>query len=178
MKKLSFILKGGRGDGFPMTIAVTLVLLLIFCGISEYFRVAIIAQGVREALRQSVISTINDNYDDVYHAVREGYAAGYAPKDEGWEESLDTGDVYAHLAFTLGLSSTGGGYAKYNGSELEFSIADLTVKLLNNGLASGQSEGFLADSSIVVIIPTRYDGIILPPITITIKEQAKYSPLF
>ena len=76
MKKPIFLLKGGRGDGFPMTIAVTLVLLLIFCGISEYFRVSIISQGVRDSVQQAVISTINDNYDDVYHAVREGYAAG------------------------------------------------------------------------------------------------------
>ncbi|WP_195377279.1 hypothetical protein [Anaerotruncus rubiinfantis] len=36
------LLKGRRGDGFPMTIAATLCLLLIFCGISEYFRVTII----------------------------------------------------------------------------------------------------------------------------------------
>jgi len=80
--KRHLLLKGKRGDGFPMTIAVTLCLLLIFCGISEYFRVTIIVQGVRDAVQQSVISTINDNFDDVYHAVREGYAAGYAPTDD------------------------------------------------------------------------------------------------
>ncbi|HCA28669.1 MAG TPA: hypothetical protein DEP23_03355, partial [Ruminococcaceae bacterium] len=57
--------KGARGDGFPLTIAVTLCILLIFCVISEYFRVSIIAQGVRDAVQQSVIATINDNYDDV-----------------------------------------------------------------------------------------------------------------
>ncbi len=28
-------LKGKRGDGFPLTIAVTLCLLLIVCGVSE-----------------------------------------------------------------------------------------------------------------------------------------------
>lgn len=178
MRKLSKLLKGGRGDGFPMTIAVTLVLLLIFCGISEYFRVAIIAQGVRDAMRQAVISTINDNYDDVYHAVREGYAAGYAPTDDAWEESLDTGDIYAHLATTLALNTTGSAYEHYIGSELEYSITDLTVTLVNNGLASGQSKGFLADSSIVVVIPIRYAGIGLPPISITLKEQAKYTPKF
>ena len=77
------LLKGNRGDGFPLTIAVTFCLLLIFFGISEYFRVTIIAQGVRDAVQESVISTINDNFDDVYHAVREGYAAGYSPTEDG-----------------------------------------------------------------------------------------------
>lgn len=44
------LLKGKRGDGFPLTIAVTLCLLLIICGISEYFRLTIIAQGVRNTV--------------------------------------------------------------------------------------------------------------------------------
>ena len=110
------LLKGSRGDGFPLTIAVTLCLLLIFCGISEYFRVTIIAQGVRDAVQEAVISTVNDNFDDVYHAVREGYAAGYSPTENGgWEESVDTGNIYAQLAATLGLTSTGSGYASYAG---------------------------------------------------------------
>ena len=110
-KPLHPLLKGKRGDGFPLTIAVTLCLILIFCGISEYFRVSIIAKGVRDAVKQSVISTVNDNFDDVYHSVREGYAAGYFPTDdESWEESLDTGNIYAQLALTLGLTATGDGY--------------------------------------------------------------------
>src|SRR5574344_135407 len=101
------LFKGERGDGFPLTIASTLCLLLIFCGISEYFRVTIIAQDVRDAVQEAVISTINDNFDDVYHAVREGYAAGYSPTEDGaWEESIDTGNIDAQLAATLGLTST------------------------------------------------------------------------
>jgi len=95
-------LNGKRGDGFPLTIAVTLCLLLIICGISEYFRLTIIAQGVRDAVQQTVISTINDNFDDVYHAVREGYAAGYSPTDDdSWVESIDTGNIYAQLAVNM-----------------------------------------------------------------------------
>ena len=37
---------------------------------SEYFRLLIVAQGVRDAVQEAVISTVNDNYDDVYHGVR------------------------------------------------------------------------------------------------------------
>ena len=64
------------GEGTPMILAIVLVLLMLFCTVMEFSRVWIIAQGVKEAAQQAVISTINDNYDDVYHAVREGYAAG------------------------------------------------------------------------------------------------------
>lgn len=60
-----------------MVIAVTLCLLMLFMVIAEYFRVNIIVQGVRDAVQQAVIATVNENYDDVYHSVREGYAAGW-----------------------------------------------------------------------------------------------------
>ena len=173
------LLKGSRGDGFPLTIAVTLCLLLIFCGISEYFRVTIIAQGVRDAVQESVISTINDNFDDVYHAVREGYAAGYSPTEDGaWEESIDTGNIYAQLAATLGLTSTGNGYASYAGDELEYTISELAVTLSNNGLASGESEGYLANATLVLEIPTGFARRILPPVRMLLRVQAKYIPKF
>ena len=173
------LLKGSRGDGFPMTIAVTLCLLLIFCGISEYFRVTIIAQGVRDAVQEVVISTVNDNFDDVYHAVREGYAAGYSPTENGgWEESVDTGNIYAQLAATLGLNSTGSGYASYAGDELEYTISELAVTLSNNGLASGESEGYLANATLVLEIPTGFAGRILPPVRMLLRVQAKYIPKF
>lgn len=171
--------KGARGEGFPMTIAVTLCLLLIFCGISEYFRISIIAKGVRDAVQQSIISTINDNYDDVYHAVREGYAAGYTPDGEHeWAESLDTGNIYSQLAVSLGLTSTGDGLASYAGENLEYSISDLAVTLSNNGLASGESEGYLADATLILEVPTSLAGKTLPHLRMLLRVQAKYIPKF
>jgi hypothetical protein len=172
------LLKGKRGDGFPLTIAVTLSFLLIFCGISEYLRVTIIAQGVRDAVQQSVISTVNDNFDDVYHSVREGYAAGYFPTDDAWEESFDVGDIYAQLAMTLGLTSLGDGYASYAGEELEYTISDLAVTISNNGLASGESEGYLADATLILEVPSGFAGTVLPPVRMLLKVQAKYIPKF
>lgn len=67
-------LRSRSGEGYPMVIAVTLCLLMLFMLISEYFRVNIIVQGVRDAVQQAVIATVNENYDDVYHSVREGFA--------------------------------------------------------------------------------------------------------
>ncbi len=59
------LLRDKMGSSFPLIIAVTLALIIIFTGISEYFRLMIIAQGVRDAVQDAVISTVNDNYDDV-----------------------------------------------------------------------------------------------------------------
>ncbi len=130
-------------------------------------------------MQQTVISTINDNFDDVYHAVREGYAAGYSPTDDdSWVESIDTGNIYAQLAVTLGLTSTSDGYASYAGDKLEYTISDLNVTLSNNGLASGESEGYLADATLVLEVPSSFAGRLLPPLKMLLKVQAKYIPKF
>lgn len=139
------IFRRRSGEGTPMILAIVLVLLMLFCAIAEFSRLWIIAQGVKEAAQQAVISTVNDNYDDVYHAVREGYAAGWYPDGTGrWDESIDTGDVYGQLSETLGLENTAGGYQKISDGEVEYTISDLSVVLENNSLGSGQSEGYTA----------------------------------
>ena len=100
MRKLLF--HSRSGEGYPMVIAVTLCLLMLFMVIAEYFRVNIIVQGVRDAVQQAVIATVNENYDDVYHSVREGYAAGWFPEGDGeWFESIDAGDIYGNLSYML-----------------------------------------------------------------------------
>lgn len=179
MTRLREILRDRKGNGFPLAIAITLALVIIFCGISEYIRLLIIAQGVRDAVQTAVISTVNDNYDDVYHAVREGYAAGWYPDGTGrWDESIDTGDVYGQLSETLGLENTAGGYQKISDGEVEYTISDLSVVLENNSLGSGQSEGYTALVEIHLEVPVRFLGNLLPAASMTLHTEAKYVPLF
>lgn len=167
------------GEGTPMILAIVLVLLMLFCAIAEYSRIWIISQGVKEATQQAVLSTVNDNYDDVYHAVREGYAAGWSPDDSGgWDQSVDEGNVYAQLSRILGLTSNGDGYEKYTAGQLEFSISDLTVEIRNNALASGQSAGYTAVAELELTIPVRFLGIAFSPAQMTLHTEAKYIPLF
>ena len=73
-RKIRNILKSERAASFPMTIGIVLALIILLCGISEYFRLQVIAAGVREAVEDAIISTVNDNYAGVYHGVREGYS--------------------------------------------------------------------------------------------------------
>ena len=167
------------GEGTPMILAIVLILLMLFCTVAEFCRVWIIAQGVKDATQQAVISTVNDNYDDVYHAVREGYAAGWYPDGTGrWDESVDTGDVYGQLSETLGLERSGRGYQKISDGNVEYTISGLYVKLDNNGLSSGQSEGYTATVEIHLEVPVRFLGNLLPSASMTLHTEAKYVPLF
>lgn len=177
--KCKHIFRRRSGEGTPIILAIVLVLLMLFCAIAEFSRLWIIAQGVKEAAQQAVISTVNDNYDDVYHAVREGYAAGWYPDGTGrWDESIDTGDVYGQLSETLGLENTAGGYQKISDSEVEYTISDLSVVLENNSLGSGQSEGYTALVEIHLEVPVRFLGNLLPAASMTLHTEAKYVPLF
>ena len=167
------------GEGTPMILAIVLVLLMLFCTVAEFSRVWIIAQGVKEAAQQAVISTINDNYDDVYHAVREGYAVGWYPDGTGrWDESVDTGDVYGQLASTLGLENTGSGYQKISNGNVEYTISGLSVELSNNALSSGQSKGYTAAVEIRLEVPVRFLGNLLPAAEMMLHTEAKYVPVF
>ena len=87
MRKVIRCVRDRRGMAFPLVIAVTLALLLLLCVLMEFFRLSLIASGVKEALQDAVVVVVNDNYANVYHGVREGYSGGYYTEGYGFEES-------------------------------------------------------------------------------------------
>jgi len=181
MQRLKRTFHDNRGASFPLIIAVTLCLVMIFTGISEYFRLLIVAQGVRDAVQTAVIATVNDNYDDVYHGVREGYSGAYQPTAEDFQESLDYGDIYGRLDEVLGLDTKGGYHVKITSEEkIEFQIWNLVVDIKNAPIAIGDraSSRFVADSTIMLEVPVSFGGRILPCMKIKVKTSAGYIPKF
>lgn len=180
-KKIRRILQGRSGTAFPLIIAIALVLVILFAGISEYLRLLIVAQGVRDAVQASVISTVVENYDDVYHGVREGYSGGYQPMAEDFEESLDYGDIYGRLDGVLGLAYSGGYHEKRTPDDkLEFRVWNLTVDIRNAPFAGGDnpSARFEADCAIRLEVPVSFGGRLLPPMRMTVRTSAGYTPRF
>jgi hypothetical protein len=175
------ILRSKRGSSFPLVVAVTFALVIVFCGITETIRLMIVAQGVRDAVQSAVISTINDNYDDVYHSVREGYSGAYQPGASDFVESLDYGDMYGRLDQLLGLRKESGYHVKYAGDDVEFRLSGLYVDLENMPLAPASpdnSKGLLADANIRMEVPVSFGGKALPPMVINLRVKAKYMPIF
>ena len=93
----------------PAAVAAAIAMLFIILGVSEYMRLVITAAGIKDAMESAVVSVVNDNYNEVYHGVREGYAAGYEPDDTGFTASVDHGDIYGRMCFLLGLEEDGTG---------------------------------------------------------------------
>ena len=122
----------------PLVVAVTICMLIIILGVAEYMRLVITAAGIKDAMESAVISTVNDNYNEVYHSVREGYAAGYEPDGESFSPSVDYGDIYSRMCFLLGLEEDGAGYVRINnGGEMEYCLSNLCVYIHNNALGAG-----------------------------------------
>ena len=184
-KKIRWLLKDRQGASFPFMIAVTLSLVIIFCGVSEYFRLQVIAAGVKEAVEDAVISAVNDNYAGVYHGVREGYSGGYMPDgEEGWEMAVSEGDIYAYLDSVIGTEPAGGRRVKYAGDSgrvVEYVVDGLDVTIRNAPLAPSDPQNaqrFEADAVIRLEAPVRFGGRLLPSMHITLKVQAGYIEVF
>lgn len=182
MNRIKRILKDRRGAAsFPLIVAITLSLVIIFAGISEYLRLLIIAQGVRDAVQSSVIATVTENYSDVYHGVREGYSGAYQPMAEDFEESLNYGDIYGRLDGLLGLTRSGGYHQKLTGSgALEYRVWGLSVEISNAPFAAGDvsTDRFIAGCAIELEVPVSFGGRLLPPMRITVRTDAGYTPKF
>ena len=178
-KKIAGLIMNRQAQGYPLAAAVTLGLLMLLLVVTQYARMLIIASGVKDALQEAVISTVNDNYADVYHAVREGYAAGYQPSGGDFLESYRYGDVYKRLDGLLGLAEDGGFHAHYSDSgEMEYRISALNVEISNGGLASGETDSFEAAATVLLEVPVSFLQKELPDMSITIRTKAAYTPKF
>lgn len=162
-------------------VAITLALVLILCGVMEFFRLNIIASGVKEALQDAIIVTVNDNYADVYHGVREGYSGGYQPDGSSFSYSVNTGDIYSYMDSVLGTEEISGSHVKHSGDALEYKLSGLDVTVRNAPLAPSSprnAQRFEADATIWLEVPVYFGGKQLPSMKIKLKVQAGYTEVF
>ena len=177
LKRTMALLKDRKGNMMPLVVSVTMGMLLIILGITEYMRLVITAAGVKDAMESAILSTVNDNYNEVYHSVREGYAAGYEPYGEGFTSSVDYGDIYGRLCFLLGLEEEGEGYVRMgNDGETEYRLSGLSVSIPNTALGGGGA--YYADASIRLEVPVRFAGRLITDMSIIIKNRAVYREKF
>lgn len=173
MRKLRRILGDSKGEGFPLTAAVTISLMLIFLAVMQYARLMITAAGVRDAMQEAVLSAVNDNYADVYHAVREGYAAGYQPYGGGFVESYQYGDIYGRMDSILGLQPDGDCHISRAPAAMWNTDPNLQVAVRNGGASS-----FEITATVDLEMPVRFIMHLLPDMKITVRTKAAYTPKF
>lgn len=177
-KRVRQLIRSRQGSMFPLSVAVTVFLLLLFLGITEYMRLMITAAGVKDALESAVVSVVSDNYNEVYHSIREGYAAGYEPSGTGFVPSVDYGDVYGRISAQLGLERQGDKYVSVGSSgETEYELSDLAVTVPNTALASPGGT-YYANATIRMFVPVRFAGRTVANMTVNLEARAAYKERF
>jgi len=169
-----------KGNAMPLAVAITLSIMLIMCGVFEYFKLTIITTGIRDAVQSAVISSVVENYDETYRGLREGYSGGYQMSDSGWQEQVQYSDIYKRLDSLLGLKQEGDFYVKYiSGALWEYRLHDLDTKITNAPLApSSSGKELLITSIIKVDIPVTFANKTLPPLKLNLHIKAAYTPKF
>ena len=117
----------------------------------------------------------------MYNGVRESYSGAYQPMAGDFEESLDYGDIYGRLDALLNLTNQSGYHVQYTeDGKMEFRVWDLSVDLQNASFASADSAGnrLIADCEIELEVPVSFGGTLLPPMRMTVKVSAGYTPRF
>ena len=167
-----------RGNALPLACAIVICLLLLSSTIMEYIRLTIIANGVRDALQAAVISVSTGNYDETYSSLREGYSGGYNKVGGVWRVKLDKGDIYAELDDLLGLDDAHNKKAdNYN----EYSLSGLSVNITNPPFAPSNpnaSNEFTAEARVTLEVPLSFGWDMLPPLRITVRTTAGFTPKF
>lgn len=160
-------------------VAIVLSILLIASASAEYFRLAIIVQGVRDALQSAVISVATTNYDEVYNGLREGYSGGYLLRGMSWSEQIDYYDVYGRMDSILGTTSSGGYHEKENEEGYEFRFSNLSMTIFNAPLTPSNADfNFEADVSVELEVPLSFGWQGLPPLKMQVRTKAIYVPKF
>jgi len=170
------ILRNKEGNAALMACVVVLCMFLIFSVISEYLRLEIIAKDVRDATQTAVISVATQNYDEVYNGLREGYSGGYTlDESDTWRQNVDNGAVYVNLSDILNLIDG----ARYSGSEVEYTISNIDVDIINVPIASGNNGGkFESIVTLELHVPLSFGWDYLEPLKIKLKVNAGYTPKF
>ena len=106
----------------PLVVAVTICMLIIILGVAEYMRLVITAAGIKDVMESAVISTVNDNYNEVYHSVREGYAAGYEPDGNRFLPRWIMGIFTAECVFYSDWKRTGRDMFESITEEMEYCL--------------------------------------------------------
>lgn len=178
-ERLGELCRDRRGMSTPMTVSLILALLMVLCVVSEFFRLQVIAYGIRNSLQEAVISVATANYNELYSGLREGYSGGYYMDGGQWEENLDYGDVYSQLDNLLGTAPEGEYHVKWQEEGYEYRLCGLAVRIQNVPFAPGNADrNFEAEVSLQAEIPLSFGWHFLPPVCMTIRTKAAYMPKF
>lgn len=183
MEVIKKFIKNKDGNAMIGSLALILVLLILFCLIAEFVRLNLITKGVRDAVKTATTSVMTQNYDETYACLREGYGAGYKldEKSNTWDEKTDEGNIEEQLINLLGVKKEGNYLIKKNGSRIEYKISNIKQEMFNRDITPkdvNEAEKFKMEVSSELEVPIAFGFEGIKPLNVNLKVVSGYSPKF
>jgi len=163
MKSMFLYMRSSRGSSMIFPVVVVMSLVIIMGGMFEFFRLQIIAQGVRESVIAAVLTVASNNSEAIFGGVREGYSGAYELAGDEWKGTFTEGDIYGELDSVLGLERYGDLHVRTEGGKVSYTLTDLVVTVQNAPFAAEKNDQPLQIHTVIsLIVPMQFGGRILP----------------
>ena len=161
--------------------AFCIILILYGLGrvIMETLRVTSIIFKVKDAMNESCVYVLNENYDDIYKSIRDGYTGAYKTNGKNsFSDYRDYADVVSRLVDILAVETDGSEYVKLNDEEdtMYYKFYDVSVTLTNTGLR-GQQRMYCIDMYLKLDVPMQLMMINFP-ITLNLHSSSIWTPKY
>lgn len=163
--------------GFIKGICVLLMLYGVTRVAMEVVKAGSIIYEVKDAMNEACVYTANENFDDIYKSLRDGYTGGYETVNKRiFRDKRDYADNINRLVDILAVSTDGDTFVKENDNTEFYKFYDLDVQITNTGLRN-QSKYYTIDMYLVLEIPMQISKISIP-LTVNLHSQAMWQPKY
>ena len=165
--------------GLIKALCVLLMLFGVQKVVMESLRVTSIIFKVKDAMNESTVYILNENYDDIYKSIRDGYTGAYKTNDKNnFSDYRDYADVVSRLVDILAVETDGSNFVKVDeDTDYEYyKFYDVSIKLTNTGLKR-QDKKYFVDMYLKLDVPMQFSKINFP-LTLNLHSSAIWYPKY
>lgn len=149
MKK--FIKEKKASFGMPIVCLMIIVIFFAFSTtILEIMRMRMMLHQIKDAIQESTIYVMTENWNEIYNSARDGYSGAYTYQGS---EIIDDIDITERLQKVLKLEEDEDGYSftTQNGTVL-YRLIDIETEIVNTGYKNTNNMYFI-NTDLIVDIP-------------------------
>ncbi|MBR1453083.1 MAG: hypothetical protein IJ593_00330 [Lachnospiraceae bacterium] len=163
--------------GFIKAICILLMLYGVQKVSIEIVKAGSIIHKVKDAMNEATVYVANENYDDIYKSLRDGYTGGYKTEAKYiFRDHRDYADIVTRLVDILDVETDGSEFIKNENDVEYYKFYDVDVKITNTGLLQ-QKKFYNIDMYLVLEIPMQISKISIP-LKVNLHSKAEWHPKY
>lgn len=179
-------LKVNPGNMTPYVIVLILVFMMLMAAVWEYLRIYAVLALVDQSVISAVEGVTEENWDEIYQGVREGYAGAYT-KDkqvDSWEEIINRKRITEQMKEMIDFKEDGLLLSKVDEEgSLIFSIKPdaMEINVINAEFDDQEGSSLVVEAVNQVELPFMFlSGVFkdIPSITFERTTRCRYVPKF